>query len=93
MTIRAFILIQTDGGKAKEVVSALEQLEGVKSADQVTGPYDIITVLEGEGLIDIGDSINSRIKSIPYISRVVSCMSLNWPVPAGCEDMKWKRVS
>lgn len=83
MTIRAFILIQTESGKAKEVVSALEQLEGVKSADQVTGPYDIIIVLEGEGLIDIGDSINSRIKPIPYISRVVSCMSLNWPVPAG----------
>ena len=33
MTIRAFILIQTEGGKAKEVVSALEQLKGVKSAD------------------------------------------------------------
>ncbi len=82
MTIRVFILIQTEGGRAKEVVSALEQLEGVKSADQVTGPYDIITVLEGEDLIDIGDSINSRIKSITCISRVVSCVSLNWPVPA-----------
>ena len=82
MTIRAFILIQTEGGKAREVVSALEQLEGVKSADQVTGPYDVITIIEGESLIDIGDSINSQIQPIPYISRVVSCMSLNWPVPA-----------
>ena len=82
MTIKAFILIQTEGGKAKEVVGALEQLEGVKTADQVTGPYDVITVLEGENLIDIGDSINSQIKSIPHISRVVSCMSLNWPAPA-----------
>ena len=82
MTIRAFLLIQTESGKAKEVVSALEQLEGVKSADQVTGPYDVITVIEGESLIDIGDSINSQIQPISYISRVVSCMSLNWPVPA-----------
>jgi len=80
MTIRAFILIQTEGGKAKEVVSALAQLEGVKSTDQVTGPYDVITVIEGESLIDIGDSINSKIMPIPYISRVVSFMSLNWPV-------------
>jgi len=83
MTSRAFILIQTEGGRAKEVVSALEQLEGVKSADPVTGPYDVITILEGEGLVDIGDSINGKIKPIPHVSRVVSCMSLNWPVPAG----------
>ena len=81
MTIRAFILIQTEGGKAREVVSALEQLEDVRSADPVTGPYDVITILEGESLVDIGDSINNKIESIPHISKVVSCVSLNWPVP------------
>jgi DNA-binding Lrp family transcriptional regulator len=77
MKIRAFILIKTDPGKAKGVVNALEQLEEVKSADQVTGPYDIIVVLERESLVDIGESINGRIKLLPYISKVVSCMSLN----------------
>ena len=82
MTIRAFILIQAESGKAIEVVSALAQLEKVKSADQVTGPYDVIIVVEGENLVDIGDLINSQIGCIPYITRVVSCMSLNWPVPA-----------
>ena len=80
MTIRAFILIQAESGKAIEVVSALAQLEKVKSADQVTGPYDVIIVVEGENLVDIGDLINSQIGCIPYITRVVSCMSLNWPV-------------
>ena len=74
-------MIQTEGGKAREVVSALEQLEDVKTADHVTGPYDIITVLEGGSLVDIGDSINSKIGSIPHISKVVSCVGLNWPVP------------
>ena len=82
MTIRAFILVQTESGKAREVISALAQLEKVKSADQVTGPYDVIIVVEGENLVDIGDSINSQIGCIPYITRVVPCISLNWPVPA-----------
>lgn len=80
MAMRAFILIQAEVGRVKEVVNTLEQLEGVESADQVTGPYEVITVIEGESLIDIGDLITSKIKPIPYISRLVTCMSLNWPV-------------
>ena len=86
MAMRVFILIETEGGRVKEVVGALERLQGVKSADQVTGPYDVITVIEGESLNDIGELITRRIKSIPYISRLVTCMSLNWPVSASyCE--------
>lgn len=80
MAMRVFFLIETEGGRVKEVVSALEQLQGVKSADQVTGPYDVITVIEGANQNDIGELITSKIKPIPYISRLVTCMSLNWPV-------------
>ena len=80
MAMRVFFLIETAGGRVKEVVSALEQLKGVKSTDQVTGPYDVITVIEGASQNDIGELITSKIKPIPYISRLVTCMSLNWPV-------------
>lgn len=80
MAMRVFFLIETEGGRVEEVVSALEQLQGVKSADQVTGPYDVITVIEGASQNDIGELITSKIKPIPYISRLVTCMSLNWPV-------------
>jgi len=87
MAMRAFILIETEGGRVKEVVGALERLQGVKSADRVTGPYDVITVIEGEGLNDIGELITSKIKPMPYISRLVTCMNLNWPVSASyCES-------
>ncbi len=49
MSVRAFVLIQTEIeiAKATDVVTALRQLgPGVKSADGVTGPYDIIAELE-----------------------------------------------
>jgi len=38
MAAKAFVLIETVVGKNKDVVSALKQLNGVKSVDVVTGP-------------------------------------------------------
>lgn len=79
MATKAFLLIETEVGRAKEAVSALEQLEEVKSVDSVTGPYDVIAVLEGENLTAIGDLVTGKIQLIPYISRSVTCLSLAWP--------------
>ena len=45
MLAKAFVLIETAVGKTKEVVSILKKMEGLKSVDTVTGPYDIIAVL------------------------------------------------
>jgi DNA-binding Lrp family transcriptional regulator len=52
MAAKAFILIETVVGRTKQVASTLQQLKGVKSADCVTGPYDVIAVVEGENLDD-----------------------------------------
>jgi uncharacterized protein with GYD domain len=49
MGVRAFVLIQTEieAAKTAEVVVALKELGGeIKSVDSVTGPYDIIGVIE-----------------------------------------------
>jgi len=74
MAAKAFVLIQTAVGRTKDVTNTLRQLEEVKSADPVTGPYDIIAVLEQESLADIGDLVTSRIHPIPGISRTVTCL-------------------
>ncbi len=74
MAAKAFVLIETAVGKTKEVASALRQLEGFKSVDSVTGPYDIIVVVEGESLTDIGDLVTSKIQPIRGVSRTVTCM-------------------
>ena len=75
MVAKAFILIEIASGRPKEVISALKQLEGVKSVDPVTGPYDVIAVIERESLTDIGDLVISKIHPIPGISRTVTCLS------------------
>jgi len=73
---KAFVLIETVVGRNKDVVAALRQLEGVKSVDTVTGPYDIIAIIEGEALNDIGDLVTGKIHPIAGISRTVTCLAI-----------------
>jgi len=73
---KAFILIETAVGRSKEVIAALSELKGVASVDTVTGPYDVIAVVHGETLNDIGDLVTGKIHPIPGISRTVTCLAI-----------------
>lgn len=76
MAAKAFILIETAVGKNKEVVDGIRQLKGVISVDSVTGPYDVITVVEAANLNDIGDIVTRKIHPVPGINRTVTCLAL-----------------
>ena len=76
MAAKAFVLIETAVGRTKDVATALRQLGGVKSVDPVTGPYDVIAVIEGESLTDIGELVTSKIHPVTGISRTVTCLAI-----------------
>jgi len=76
VTSKAFILIETDIGKSKAVTDVLRKLEGVDSVDIVTGPYDVIAVIHGETLNDVGELITEKIHPVPNISRMVTCLTI-----------------
>jgi len=76
MAAKAFVLIETAVGKNKEVVTNIKQIKGVKSVDTVTGPYDVIVVVEAENLNDIGDIVTGKIHPITGISRTVTCLAI-----------------
>jgi len=76
MAAKAFVLIETAVGKTRAVEATLKQLEGVNSVDSVTGPYDIIAIIEGETLNDIGDLVTAKIHPITGISRTVTCLAI-----------------
>ena len=76
MVAKAFVLIETTVGKTKEVVSTLGSLKGVQSVNTVTGPYDIIAILEAENLNDIGEIVTGKIHPIAGISRTVTCLAI-----------------
>jgi len=73
---RAFVLIETLVGRTREVAAALDKLEGVKSVDPVTGPYDIIAIIEAETLNEIGDIVTQIIHPVGGISRTVTCLAV-----------------
>jgi DNA-binding Lrp family transcriptional regulator len=74
---RAFVLIETAVGKTKDVVSALHQLTSVASVNVVTGPYDIIAIVEASDLASVGDTVTTNIHTIPGIVRTVTCLAVS----------------
>ena len=76
MTVKGFVMIEVEGRDCKEVAAAVGLLEGVRSADASTGPYDVIAVVEGENLNDIGELVIEKIQPIAGISRTVTCLSI-----------------
>ena len=73
---KAFVLIETTVGRTKEVVTALQNLAGVISVNAVTGPYDVIAIIEAESLNEIGDIVTQSIHPIAGIARTVTCLAV-----------------
>ena len=73
---RAFLLIETQVGKTKDVVSGLSGVDGVASVDMVTGPYDVIAVLEASDLSSVGDIVTSSVHAIDGVGRTVTCLAV-----------------
>ena len=76
MDAKALVLIETAVGKNREVVTNIRKLKGVTSVDVVTGPYDVIAIIQGETLTEIGDLVTGKIHPIPGISRTVTCLAI-----------------
>ena len=76
MAGKAYVLIEAQVGKTKEVVEAIRRLKGVASVDVVTGPYDAIAVIQAASPNEIGDLIVAKVHHIAGISRTVTCLVL-----------------
>ncbi len=79
MATRAFVLIETSVGKTRDVSTTIHTVRGVTSVDAVTGPYDIIAVLEAPDLGAVGDLVTGRIHTIPGVVRTVTCLAVPLP--------------
>ena len=76
MPTKAYVLIETAVGKSREVASQLRSVVGVQNVDAVTGPYDIIAVVEATDLNSVGDLVTTNIHTISGIVRTVTCLSV-----------------
>ena len=73
MSVNAYVLIQTEVGKATLVASAIRGIPGVISADDVTGPYDVIAVATAADIDALGSMVMSRMHLIDGITRTTTC--------------------
>ncbi len=76
MATKAYVLIETSVGKTREVATALDGLEGIMSVDLVTGPYDLIVVIEADDLGSIVDIVTGSVHTIGGIQRTVTCLAV-----------------
>ena len=75
MAARAYILIETQVGKSRDVAAALRSLSGVLSADIITGDFDIIALIEAVDMVGIADLVTGQVQSIPGVSRTITCVA------------------
>jgi DNA-binding Lrp family transcriptional regulator len=71
--IRAFVLIQTEAGQIGRVANEVSAIEGITSAVAVTGPYDVIALVEAASIDALGEMVIFRIQSVKGITRTLTC--------------------
>jgi len=73
--VEAIVLIQAKVGESSAVASAIAQLEGVMSADVVSGPYDVIARAQAENIDELGRMVVSKMQSVKGVTRTVTARS------------------
>jgi DNA-binding Lrp family transcriptional regulator len=73
MAVQAYILIQTEVGKASSVAKAVSAIADVTIAEGVTGPYDVIMRAESASMEDLGRTVLAKVQGVPGITRTLTC--------------------
>ena len=71
--LSAYVLILTEVGKVAHVAQAVNDLDGVESAEDITGPYDVIARIQAPGLDRLGRLVVSRIQLVDGVTRTLTC--------------------
>ncbi|GHJ36263.1 Lrp/AsnC family transcriptional regulator [Streptomyces sp. TS71-3] len=71
--VQAYILIQTEVGKASAVTEIVGKVPGVLQAEDVTGPYDVIARAQAETVDELGRIVVAQIQRVDGITRTLTC--------------------
>jgi hypothetical protein len=77
MAVKAYVLIQTEVGKSARVCAQVALLDGVISALDVTGPYDVIVQVEADTIDNLGQMVVSRMQLTEGVTRTLTCPIVN----------------
>ena len=71
--VTAYILIQTEVGKAAKVTAEIVDIPGVQQAQAVAGPYDVIVRAEARNIDELGQLVVARVQAVDGITRTLTC--------------------
>lgn len=77
MAVTAYLFIETEGGKTAGVVTAIRAMDGVITADAITGPSDVVVRLETTDIDALGRMVVSEIQAVDGITRTQTCPVVN----------------
>ena len=72
MSVSAYIFVETTTGQARAVSTTVSHIPGVIRCNTVTGPYDVIVVVEAEDMRQLGDFVVSKIQATPGVLRTMT---------------------
>ena len=75
--VQSFILIQTGVGRAADVAEQIRAIPGVISAEDVTGPYDVIVRAEANSVDELGKLVVAKVQAVDGITRTLTCPVVN----------------
>jgi DNA-binding Lrp family transcriptional regulator len=73
MRATAYILINLAAGVSREVFSKLSKMELIQQVDAVSGPFDMIAVVNGSTFNEIGNFVLEKIQTIPGVQKTITC--------------------
>ncbi len=80
MSVNSYVLIEADVGTAKQVAASLAKMTQphatVKSVELVTGPFDVICLIEADDLQCLGNCITDEIQTVPGVKRTTTCLTI-----------------
>jgi DNA-binding Lrp family transcriptional regulator len=71
--IAAYILIQTEAGKAALAPAALRDLPGVLEAASLAGSYDVIARAQARNIDELAKLVTSQVQALDGVRRTMSC--------------------
>ena len=79
--IRGYVLVETEVGRTQTVGEAIRHVRSkngkITNVDTVTGPFDVIVMVEAEDLNQLGKAITEEIATVPGVQRTTTCLSVN----------------
>lgn len=70
--VMAYVLIQT-AVNAAHVAGDIRRIDGVESAEDVSGPYDVIVRATAADMDSLGQLVVSKIQNVDGITRTLTC--------------------